>query len=343
MNEENQSNSLFTKATAILDPFTKIATIGIFIIATFGYFYTVKPRFELHHLKIEKQKLESDFSELKANKNKVNNELTLLNRQTIEQKELINKSLVNKKETEHKIKNLLEELNQKELSVSLVKQEQKKLEINLENLKNRTSLLKQNIKKLSDDKNTLLYDKTSILWHNFMKQASMLPMGSICMGCDSPFESLNYKENQIFLKKDAPYLILKKHIDELSIKSFSLMDKSTLTEFKSFVLKNIEKEKNTLVHIHDSYKRKIEYEAIQKARATKIKNEIKHIKDPIKKFEKEFELEAKYLNADLKNSDKFTDEMFRLSEKINTVIRSFLKKVNTMYLNELQSHYHSSE
>lgn len=57
---------------------SKLSTIGIFILAIFGYFYTVKPKFLLDNMKIEMIEIEKNVNSLSNDKSTLENKISLL-------------------------------------------------------------------------------------------------------------------------------------------------------------------------------------------------------------------------------------------------------------------------
>ncbi|RXI37921.1 hypothetical protein CRU99_11580, partial [Malaciobacter mytili] len=71
------------KFKEIIEILSKTSTIGIFILALFGYFYTVKPKFLLDNMKLEMSNIEKDVNSLKKEKNNLENKILELENEKI--------------------------------------------------------------------------------------------------------------------------------------------------------------------------------------------------------------------------------------------------------------------
>lgn len=194
---------------------SKLAAIGIFFLALFGYFYTVKPKFFLDHLKVKTSTLEI--------KNNALNESIKIKEQKITQLQ-----------------------TEKELKLAELQKKVHKLENDINNKQ-------ANIVKLNNEKNKNINENKYVLWRIFLNkthiQTSVSSDLKVIEKSENEYIIKHTEQDKKILKENAPYLILKKHFSNLQYSSkYALINENIFNEFNAFIIDSIEKQKSKLIY-----------------------------------------------------------------------------------------------
>ena len=316
---------------------SKLSTIGIFILATFGYFYTVKPKYELDNLKIHSSQLDK-------------------------------RNIVLKKEIhENKIK-IIKAKKEAKISIELLNSKIKEL-TNIEVKKTRLAN-KLNKKITSNKKKILLIKKekakalnqyNTILWNLYINDIKNIGYGnsrfeyatktndepgyiSIALNEDTNIIKLNVIDLKI-LDKNIAFKVIKKRLPLISnefipkkyLKKFTLFSKNFIDNHQNDLI-NKKLDKQYYINLMNAYNSdilKIEIE-FQKSENT-YNNNLKKIKDEFNKIKNPTTLEGvKYHNkkVDLLNNyyKNNWDKQQTKNKKINQIKDNFNKELEKQYI-----------
>lgn len=228
---------------------SKLSTIGIFILAIFGYFYTVKPKFLLDNMKIEMIEIQKKVNSLIKNKNTLENKISVL--------ENDKKKIVEDFKKIKTMKNI--ELEQLTKNINLQKEEYSK----------QLLLLKKEIKKqkniatnISEENNFLRKMNNESRWMLFKNYLSNINLKSPYENKDdSRFylsERIAYynkhpiirlrNNDKFLLKEDAPFDILLDGFLSIKYSKNVIFRESEFYYLKEKAIKLLKKNKNIFTY-----------------------------------------------------------------------------------------------
>ncbi|WP_419769736.1 MAG: hypothetical protein ACNI3C_10425 [Candidatus Marinarcus sp.] len=307
----------------IIEILSKVSTIGIFILALFGYIYTVKPKFLLDNMKLEMADIEKDVNFLKKEKVFLEDKILGLEKEKIK----LNKNfeeIKSKKDLE--IKGLLESFNfQKnnyEKQVLLFNNKIEKQKKILNNFTEENSFLRKKM------------DETR--WFLFINFLSNIKLKEPYVSKEDNYFYLSehfYHNNAIIelnnkdkflLNKSAPYEILKDSFLSIEYSNDMIFRESEFYNFKNKILKLLEKNKS-----------EFSYNGIELFEKTKNLNALIKLKlEKIQSLDKEHnEYELKKLENDIYNlHEKFRDFKVEKINQLNMDINKVFKKMTNINL-----------
>lgn len=331
------------KFKEIIEILSKVSTIGIFMLALFGYFYTVKPKFELDNLKLsmvnvkkEKEKIESqvkafieDFDKLKSEKDSLTKSLSFL---SLEKKDLIlNLNILNdnyKKdvnELNNKLNSYDNTILKKENYISLLDEKIKNSNLNLFMI-----YLFNGIDTINRENNkyttfTFSFNETD----NSSKK-------------DKKYELLKItNDDKFLLDKYAPYNELVNKINNFEYLNNMIFSKNEFNIIKELVLKTLYKNKNNLTYnnrvINDfilnlNKERKKTINLLNNLESDLVllnNKDLSSFDEKVKNAEKinELNYERNTLSNELYNNlIKYHEFIRNEKETINNIIDDFVKK-----------------
>lgn len=313
------------KFKEIIEILSKTSTIGIFILALFGYFYTVKPKFLLDNMNLEMSNIEKNVNILKNEKINLDNRIQELeNEKTNLSKDF--EEIKNKKDLE--IKELQDSFN-------LEKNSYKKqiLSFNVE-INNQKKILDNIIK----EKDLLKEKNKEAKWYLFFNYLSTLDLqkskGSNEEDNKFYYSKEYYYNNNILISlsnKDkfllidnAPYEILKDSFLSIKYSKEMIFTESEFYIFKDKILKLLEKNKKASSYSGTNFLSKI----------NDLNNIIKLKIEKIKFLDKENnKSELKILENDIYNlHNEFRKLRFKEIDNINSGIIKVFKKITNIDL-----------
>lgn len=312
------------KFKEIIEILSKISTIGIFILAIFGYFYTVKPKFLLDNMNLEMLNIEKNVNTLKNEKINLDNKIQELENEKINLSKGF-EEVKNKKDLE--IKELQDSFN-------LQKNDYEKQILSFDDEIN-------NQKKILDDiireKDFLREKMNEARWSLFLNYLSNLELKKpYNINENNKFFSNGkfYHDNAIItldkykflLNENAPYEILKD-----SFLSINYSKEMTFTESEFYIYKN------RILKLLEENKKYFSYSGTILLTESNNYNEI--IKEKLEKIKSlneendKFELES--LEKDIYNlHDKFEDLRVKKINQLNKEINKVFKKITNLDLED---------
>jgi len=298
----------------IVDVGSKMAAMGIFILALFGYFYTVKPKFFLDNLKIKTSILED--KNVKLNEDIREKEKRILNIEKEKEKTLLS------------IKN---EIKLKQEEITLLKEDKVKILLNLEEKINiyKNILAKQEIDidnlSIQNDKN--INKKKYILWEIFLKKIYIRTVSNAkAYTKKSEYFIKDTEQDKKILRSDAPYKVVKKYFMDLKYSSkYKLIDKNLFDEFRNMIIDDI-----------DSNKVNLKY-TVPKSRLQKLQKEYN---SKIAKFKfmlksNDYEKQDIARNKIHKLYQAYDKTVKKCYVSVEKKINQFINRISTQYIKTL--------
>lgn len=316
---------------------SKLSTIGLFVLATFGYFYTVKPKYELDNLKIYSSKLDKRNialkKEISENKIKIirtkqeakisiellNKKIKYLNNIKVKKTKLVNK--LNKEITLGEKKNLL------------IKQEKEKAlnqyKIILWNLYINT------IKNIGYGNNRFEYgakinDKTGQFTIILNENSNLIELNVIDLKILD--KDIAYK----VIKKSLP-LITNKFIPKKYLKTFTLFSENFINNHKDYLI-NKKINKQYYINLMNTYNNNIlKIERQFQENKDKYNNNLEKIKDEFKKIKNPTQLEVvRYNNKKVDLFNNYNKKIWKRKQKkykkIDQIKDKFNKELEKQYI-----------
>ena len=179
---------------------------------------------------------------------------------------------------------------------------------------------------IKKEKRKLLSEIESIKWDIFIHNCNVKSIPLLNNKNAEPFEFLSKQENKEILNKNAPYVLLHKQISSLNKKTIFFITDKLFIKFKIYMLKYIEKNKDTLTYAIDIKEYQNNYnKSINKIQNPKVINGIKHYISNSEKINK--------INT-LNNSYQVIPEI--ITKEIQYKINLFLIKAKIAYLIDMQ-------
>lgn len=328
------------KFKEIIEILSKVSTVGIFILALFGYFYTVKPKFELDNLKLsmesvkkEKNDLEfqikefkNDISGLKTEKDDLVNLLVTLN----SEKDNLLLSL-NKLNENYKNDVTLLENKIKTYDTSILKKESYINELNNKvneyNLNLFVFYLFNGVDTFNENEN----DYTKFVF-------SFIPK-SLDEFNEKP-KLLNILDNhKFFLNNNAPYIVFMKKINNYNYEKNMIFSNKQFFDMKKDFINKVNLHKDVLNYDSDYFnnylldlnnKRQVHLDSLNSLE--KSLNFLEKEKEKISKYEylekeNKIKLDIYLINKKLTdNESEYFTFINNEYKKINFVIKKFINE-----------------
>jgi hypothetical protein len=316
---------------------SKLSTIGIFILATFGYFYTVKPKYELDNLKIHSSQLDKRNIVLKKEIHKNKIKIIKAKKEAKMSIELLNSTIKELTNIEVKKTKLANKLNKKIISskkkISLIKKEKEKALNQYNTIL--WNLYINDIKNIGYGKDrwddvTKINDETGELTVNINEDINIIKLNVIDLKILD--KNIAFK----VIKKRLPF-ISNEFIPKKYLKKFTLFSKNFIDNHQNDLI-NKKLDKQYYINLMNAYnsdilKIEIEFQKIENTH----NNNLKKIKDEFNKIKNPTQLEGvKYRNkkVDLFNNyyENYWDKLRTKDKKIYQIIDNFNKELEKQYI-----------
>ncbi len=318
------------KLKNILEIISKLSTFGIFIIAFIGYFYTVRPKYELDNLKLS-------MEEIKKEKLNLEKQIFTYNEQLLSiknEKETLSNSIVDLKNEKNSLKLSLEQFVQNYENDKLV-MNNKMIEYNNLIEKKEKYIKKFNLNLFV----TYLFngvDTFNESENDYIKVA-FSDIGERLNNNDEPKLLVVSEKDNFLLDKYAPYNELIKKFNDFNYVKGMMFSENEFNEMKKFFLNNTIKHKKNLVFNNEDSKKFIvklnedRQELLNERNLLKKKiNELKTKKlSPMDYFNEENKIAKEIYSVDMKiirNSSTYYSFKNEKYQEIRNIIKTFVNK-----------------
>ena len=325
---------------SFFDLLSKIATVVVAIVAIFGYFYTVKPTYELKHLEREYKQVEEKSILLKIQNNDLNNTI-VKNKQIIEQ-------LAKIKDNNEVTIDQLHHIRQSK------EKEFQNLQSNLIDIQHKKNLIEWNIfiNNLRD------FCKKNLIPPSDAEQAlGILDKFDYSLSYKSRFPRIEYtKFDILLLNKNTPYNVV---LSAIETNTSVAISENSNNNFKEFSRKYIAQHKDQLLEqisldtylsLKDKYNNSIRELELKRMNAdnetnkkiaeinNKLKNgvvktsEYNKLQDDRNQLFEHYNDNRVNYDSALKYQELYNQKMLELDTKTIKIVFDFIQQMNKEYL-----------